>query len=107
MRQLSQLSEVDWSSLGHSYGSAEDVPGFLRGLTSPDEKVREECRSALVNSLDHQGVQRWEATARSVPFLVGLLANPRTPERDCLLRLLADFAIGDVDGAYLVTGFHI
>src|SRR4051794_17110631 len=105
MMHLSRLSEIDWSSLGHSYGSAEDVPDMLRGLISPDAGVRDASYSALENSLDHQGVQRWEATARAVPFLLGLLTDPQTPDRDCILHLLGEFAIGDVDGGYLVSGF--
>jgi len=38
---LERLGEVDWRSLRHAYGSAQDVPGLVRGLASPDKKTRE------------------------------------------------------------------
>src|SRR5688572_21511169 len=77
------------------------------GLLSDNKRTREHSRDYLLYSLDHQGVQRWESTAKAVPFLLELLQNPETPERHLLLPLLADFAVGSADGVYLHTGFHI
>jgi HEAT repeat protein len=40
---LSDLDNVDWSSLQHAYGSAEDVPALIRSLVSSDPEVRKQA----------------------------------------------------------------
>jgi len=42
----------------------------------------------------HQG-SRYEASVYAVPFLLGLLADPATPDRVQILPLLAGLAVGD------------
>jgi hypothetical protein len=41
------IDEVDWASLRHAYGSAEDVPPLLRGLASADAVERETALDGL------------------------------------------------------------
>jgi len=31
---LDRLNSIDWKSLGHAYGSADDVPELIRALLS-------------------------------------------------------------------------
>jgi hypothetical protein len=100
---LSRLDELDWASLEHAYGDASDVPAMLRAIAAGDED--DEALNQLLYSLDHQGVQRFEATLRAVPFLIGLVADPATPRRGGVARLLAEFAVGDT-AWFLHDGFH-
>lgn len=99
---LGGLDEVDWGSLTHAYGSAEDVPGLLRDLLSHDEGVREEALYELFGNIYHQG-SRYEASAYAVPFLLEMLDDPATPDRVRILELLSGLAVGDGE-AYLATG---
>lgn len=98
---LSRVDEIDWASLEHAYGEATDVPESLRAIAGGDD----EALNNLLYALDHQGVQRFEATLRAVPFLVGLIADPATPRRGGIARLLAEFAVGDT-AWFLHDGFH-
>ncbi len=100
-----ELETVDWAALEHAYGNASDVPEMLRELRSEDPDARKRARGGLHASLDHQGVQRGEATLRAIPFLVELLRDPATPERGALARLLAELAVGDTCW-FLHNGVH-
>ena len=104
-RPLSELDSIDWAELEHSHGAATDVPEMLRSLLSDDPDTRDGARHALHASLDHQGVQRFDATLRAVPFLVGLIGDPEAPERGAIARLLAELAVGDTCW-FLYDGFH-
>lgn len=42
---INEIDGVDWESMGHAYGPASDVPGWLRGMVSADPGVREEAFS--------------------------------------------------------------
>jgi hypothetical protein len=102
---LDSLDTVDWRRLVHAYGVADDVPAALTALAvAPPAEAARIC-DGLAASLDHQGVQRFEATLRAVPFLVGLLADPAVAGRDHVARLLADLAVGDPNW-FLHNGFH-
>ncbi|MBE7453426.1 MAG: hypothetical protein HS111_32560 [Kofleriaceae bacterium] len=102
---LDQLDQVPWANLDHAYGSAEDIPDMIRALGSGDPDARAQARGGLHASLDHQGVQRFESTFRAIPFLIGLLADPSTPDRGELARLLAELAVGDTCW-FLHDGVH-
>jgi len=102
---LTELSAVDWASMEHAYGSAVDVPDMLQRLVAAGSEARAEARAALLHALNHQGVRRFESTLAAVPFLVGLLADPASPERGKLARLLAEFAVGD-SWWFQHDGFH-
>jgi hypothetical protein len=90
---LEGLNRVDWGSLTHAYGPAQDTPEQIRALTAPDARERENARGNLCHTLGHQGT-RYTATAAAVPFLVELLDNPATPEKDQLIRMLVFLAVG-------------
>jgi hypothetical protein len=97
---LAGVDEVPWAALQHAYGSAVDVPGHLRELRSPAPSIRQAACSNLLSSIYHQG-SRWQASASAVPFLVALVDDPATPQRDMVLRLLRAVAIGDLDDTAL------
>ena len=90
---LNGLDDVDWSSLTHAYGEATDVPGLLRGLLSPDSKVREGVISDLFSNIWHQGTV-YPASAAAVPFLYELLAAPEVQDKSNIALLLASIAEG-------------
>ncbi|MEV0661123.1 HEAT repeat domain-containing protein [Actinomadura luteofluorescens] len=102
---LAGLDGVDWAALGHAYGSAEDVPGLLRALSSPDEEERDAALGDLFTNIFHQGT-RYGAAAAAVPFLLALASCPGTPERTGPLYLTAALAIG-YDEAHLPSGVDI
>jgi hypothetical protein len=90
---LEGIDDIDWSVLEHAYGPATDVPDLVRALVAPDAVERQKALHTLYGSIVHQGT-RYEATAYAVPFLLELVADPATPGRPELLRLLALLAIG-------------
>jgi hypothetical protein len=69
---LAGLDEVPWAALHHAYGPADDVPGDLRALRSPDPAIRHGAHASLRGSVYHQGT-RWQASAYTVPFLIALV----------------------------------
>jgi hypothetical protein len=90
---MDDLATVDWGSLTHAYGSAEDLPDQLRALASADPSTRARAYEELDSRVCHQG-SRFEASAHVAPFLVDLAGAPTTPDRPGVLRLLAALAIG-------------
>ena len=99
---LAHVAQVDWAALRHARGPATDVPARLRALAGEDRETRRRARAALTASLCHQGA-RWPASAAAVPFLLGLAADPRVPDRDEVVRLLAHLAVGH-DSIWLPDG---
>lgn len=102
---LAGLEEAGWAGLRHAYGPAGDVPGLLRALSSGSPAERRHALQALYGNIFHQG-SRYEATAYAVPFLARLALDPRTLQRDAIVRLLAALGIG-FDEAYLPAGVDI
>lgn len=92
---LNDLELVPWQSLRHAFGDAREVPRLLRDLGGSDREQRQTALKDLFACLLHQG-SVYEATARAVPFLFELLADPSTPERSWIAFLLA--SIGDGQG---------
>lgn len=88
-----KLHEIDWASLEHAYGSAEDVPSLLINLQSDNPNVRSQSYHELFGNIWHQGTI-YSATAYAVPFLFDLLDSPLTQDRDMLIALLASIASG-------------
>lgn len=72
---LEKLMTIPWYELFHAYGQAEQVPIWLRELTSHDESVAENAMSTLANSVLHQG-SIYTSTAYTIPFLLELLQEP-------------------------------
>lgn len=102
---LDHLDQVPWDTLEHAYGDAADVPEMLRAIRHGDDEARGEAINGLLYSLDHQGVQRFEATLHAIRFLVGIVADPTAPGRGGVARLLAELAVGDT-AWFLHDGFH-
>ena len=67
---LDGLHSINWPSLTHAYGSAEDVPEQLLALTDPERQLS--ALTALYGNIFHQG-SRYPATPYAVPFLVELI----------------------------------
>ncbi|MEU4763466.1 hypothetical protein AB0H12_09435 [Actinosynnema sp. NPDC023794] len=88
---LDGVDDVDWASLDHAYGSAEDVPRTLRDAVGTDDAVAGEAFEHLFGSIYHQGTL-YSATPWAVPFVARLAADPATPRRGSLVHLLGAIA---------------
>jgi HEAT repeat protein len=88
------INEVDWASLRHAYGSAEDVPGLLRGLASADPAERAAALDGMYGAVHHQGIV-YDSTLACVPFLLALVACQEIPDRGGLLELLISIGGGE------------
>lgn len=97
------LDDIDWASMNHAYGSAEDVPGLLRDLASENDDDRDYAMYELYGNIFHQGT-RYEATAPAVPFLLELLGQPDYPGHTDILYFLSSLVTGYGE-AYLPDGF--
>ncbi|GAB2729781.1 HEAT repeat domain-containing protein [Streptomyces bullii] len=84
---LTGIDEVDWASLRHAYGSAEDVPGLLRGLASADPFERETALDGMYGAVHHQG-DVYDATLACVPFLLALVVREEVRDRAGIVELL-------------------
>ncbi|CAL9369120.1 HEAT repeat domain-containing protein [Streptomyces sp. enrichment culture] len=90
------IDEVDWASLRHADGSAEDVPGLLRGLASADPAERETALDGMYGAVHHRG-DVYDATLACVPFLLALAVREEVRDRAGVVELLV--SIGGADGA--------
>ncbi|MET9912627.1 HEAT repeat domain-containing protein [Streptomyces sp. NPDC006476] len=81
------IDEVDWASLRHAYGSAEDVPGLLRGLASADPAEREIALDGMYGAVHHQG-DVYDSTLACIPFLFALVGSRAVEERGGVVELL-------------------
>ena len=115
---LDRLSEVNWSSLQHAYGPAEDVPDLLRALVEPAtaspslraeatrarREVRDHVQWLLWGNVFHQG-SRYEVTASVVPFLVEILRDgPNDDElHQFLIAYLHHLAVGYPEDVFPAT----
>ncbi|MFE5584545.1 hypothetical protein [Kitasatospora sp. NPDC056531] len=62
------MDTIDWSSLRHAYGSAGDVPGWMRDLYSSDPEQAHKAMDEFFGKALHQGSVSSAAVA-AVPFL--------------------------------------
>ncbi|MCT4354433.1 PBS lyase [Streptomyces sp. Je 1-79] len=91
---LTGIEEVDWASLGHAYGPADDVPGMLRGLASHDPAERELALDGMYGAVHHQG-DVYDSTLACIPFLLELVADPEVQDRGGIVELLT--SVGGID----------
>ncbi|GGU71509.1 hypothetical protein GCM10010275_02040 [Streptomyces litmocidini] len=91
---LTGIEEVDWASLGHAYGPADDVPELLRGLASADPAERETALDGMYGAVHHQG-DVYDSTLACIPFLLELVADPSVQDRGCIVELLT--SIGGIE----------
>ncbi|MCO8274266.1 hypothetical protein M1L60_27065 [Actinoplanes sp. TRM 88003] len=87
---LDGVGEVDWSSLTHAYGSAEDVPGWLGAMTDPATSAG--ALDKLDTAVYHQGGAVYSAAVPVVPVLIRFVREPTVPERAGILDVLRCFA---------------
>ncbi|MFF9146758.1 PBS lyase [Streptomyces sp. NPDC014861] len=91
---LTGIEEVDWASLGHAYGPADDVPALLRALASPDPAERETGLDGMYGAVHHQG-DVYDSTLACIPFLLELVADPAVQDRGGIVELLT--SIGGIE----------
>ncbi|MEU0191181.1 HEAT repeat domain-containing protein [Streptomyces afghaniensis] len=89
------IDEVDWASLRHADGSAEDVPRLLRGLASADPAERETALDRMYGAVHHQG-DVYDSTLACVPFLLALAVCEEVCDRAGVVELLV--SIGGARG---------
>ncbi|MGW3103309.1 HEAT repeat domain-containing protein [Streptomyces sp. NPDC001100] len=87
------IDEVDWASLRHAYGSAEDVPALLRGLASTDPVERASALDGMYGAVHHEG-RVYDSTLACVPFLLALATEEGVAERGELVELLVGVGRG-------------
>ena len=88
---LAGLADVPWRQLNHADGVAVDVPDRLRMLRS--EHL--DTRSVALTWLSR--LPGSPAGAAVVGFLVALIDDESTPDREALVSLLHDVALRDID----------
>lgn len=93
---ITDVDGIDWASLGHAYGAAGDVPGWLRGMVSPDPGVREKAFAGFYSAALHQG-SIYSSTVASLPFLFAMAHDPATPDRARVVALLLSIGREAVD----------
>ncbi|UYQ64374.1 HEAT repeat domain-containing protein [Streptomyces peucetius] len=91
------IDEVEWASLEHAYGPADDVPELLRGLASADPAERENALDGMYGAVHHQG-DVYDSTLACIPFLMELVADPDVRDRGCVVELLTSIGGIDLDG---------
>ncbi|BAU86034.1 O-succinylbenzoic acid-CoA ligase [Streptomyces laurentii] len=94
---LTGIEEVDWASLGHAYGPADDVPELLRGLGSDDPAEREQALDGMYGAVHHQG-DVYDSTLACIPFLLELVADATVQDRGGIVELLTSVGGIDLDG---------
>ncbi|MFE8009378.1 HEAT repeat domain-containing protein [Streptomyces sp. NPDC057418] len=88
------IDEVDWASMEHAYGPADDVPGLLQGLASADPAERESALDGMYGAVHHQG-DVYACTLACIPFLFELVVDPGIQDRGPVVELLT--SIGGID----------
>ncbi|TDB95578.1 HEAT repeat domain-containing protein [Actinomadura sp. 7K534] len=106
---FSGLHDIDWSSMEHAYGSADEVPALLRALRSSDAEERRKALGRFHGAVHHQG-DVYPCTTASLPFLFELADDVTTPDRADIVELLVSIgseALGRCDGPYGASEAHV
>lgn len=93
IKALEGLNKIDWSMLHHAFGEAGDFPALFLATFSSNERDREFALKLLFETIWHQGTV-YQASAYAVPFLLGALESPETPDKTSIAILLACLADG-------------
>ncbi|MFD4019827.1 HEAT repeat domain-containing protein [Streptomyces sindenensis] len=93
---FSGIDEVDWASMEHAYGPADDVPELLRGLASEDPAEREAALDGMYGAVHHQG-DVYACTLACIPFLFELVVDPGVQDRGGVVELLTSIGGFDLD----------
>ncbi|MFF2515944.1 HEAT repeat domain-containing protein [Streptomyces sp. NPDC058086] len=100
------LHDIDWASMEHAYGSAEEVPALLTALRSPDAGERHKALDRFYGAVHHQG-SVYPPTAASLPFLFELAADGATPDRAAVVTLLVCIGRESLDRGFEDDGTEI
>ncbi|WP_327188225.1 HEAT repeat domain-containing protein [Streptomyces sp. NBC_01334] len=100
------LHDIDWASMEHAYGPAEEVPALLWALRSPDTEERHKALNRFYGAVHHQG-SVYPSTAASLPFLFELAADDATPERAAVVALLVSIGRESLDLGFEDDGTEI
>ena len=99
---------IDWSSLHHAHGTAEDVPDLLDRVASPDEDTADLAYETIAAALyDRDGGAVYPASAEAVFFLVELVAAPGTQVAGELLELVEQIAEADKGAPETLAGVRV
>jgi hypothetical protein len=96
---FADVADIDWASLQHAYGAADDVPEMLRDLASADPARRELGMDVLWGSVHHQG-DVYDSTVAVIPLLIRAALLPEFPERVGVIEVLASIAENWQPGMY-------
>lgn len=94
---LEGLKDIPWHEFFHAYGSAYEVPIWMRQLTSPEKSVRHHAICELEGSICHQGFN-CDMTVYVVPFLIELLQEASVQGKEEILELLAHIHEDEITG---------
>ncbi|WP_371572863.1 hypothetical protein [Streptomyces sp. NBC_01314] len=100
------LEDIDWASMEHAYGTAEEVPALLWALRSPHTEERRKALDRFYGAVHHQG-SVYPSTAASLPFLFELAADGTTPERAAVVALLVSIGRESLDLGFEDDGTEI
>ncbi len=81
--QLVGVDDIDWDEVPSCYGDVENFPALLQAMTSDVEAVRGVAFDEISGETLHQGTV-YVATAKIVPFFVGLLEHPNADKHQIL-----------------------
>lgn len=93
---INDLESIDWASMGHAYGPADDVPQWLHDMALPDAEPREQAFSSFYGAAHHQG-DVYPCTVASLPFLFAMADSPSTPDRASVVALIVSIGREAVD----------
>jgi HEAT repeat protein len=85
---------VDWSTLEHAYGPADEVPELLAAIAAGEEPTADEAVSELFTLLYHQG-STYSATEAALPALVDLALTGPAAHRPAFIAFLGSLARED------------
>ncbi|SRR6266498_5124987 len=91
---LEGIDSIDWSTLHHALGEANDFPILLLATFSDDEQDRDFAIRLLFETIWHQGTV-YEASAYAIPFLLKALEAPEMLEKPRIAMLVACLADGN------------
>ncbi|MHC3469334.1 hypothetical protein ACYF6T_11505 [Streptomyces sp. 7R007] len=89
---LADVTQVPWSELRDTSGSAAAIPFLLAAVASGDAAVARGALERLRNRICQYGFVVDQATAATVPFLWDLAQRPQVTCRPQILHLLRNIA---------------
>jgi hypothetical protein len=93
---LTGVGVVDWASLEHAYGTADDVPAILKQVAEGTLQEAARPLYQLFGNIHHQG-DVYRATVAAIPFLVDIAIDLQVAVRAGTIELLGCIA----DGVFL------